>query len=381
MSAKQTGQGSEQPGVFLSDLIANQSVLLGGPASKMAFLTRNSAALLPPVSPVCLRTVCGPICIPRSQRRVSEGMSALQVQQHPSDVSQQGSGEPSDTQAATLQVCYPYCSHVCPGSLYISDCTCAQAHTGLCMQVDRLTSNLNQIAKVVDQAKASAEADGETIRQLQAEAQRLQPSVSPETAQTAVLAATPAAVAAEPSHESQPATSQAHSGQTAALTPTERAISSEQEAVDAVQPSETADAAEPSTEDDADKGAAAEELAALQHRHQVLEADLQTMTAERDVVKQQVVDLQGELKRIQDQSEKWQSRAGDWEKEGRLLQDHVQALQDGAAKVGCRFQCGFLPCVMHPTAAGADPCMDCRLLASCRVPQQHCRQSAKPQPA
>ena len=204
------------------------------------------------------------------------------------------------------------------------------------MQVDRLTSNLNQIARVVDQAKASAEADEETIRQLQDVAQRLQPSVSPGTAQQNVLDATPAAVAAEPSHESQPATSQAQPGQTAASTPTERAISTAQEAVDAVQPSDTADASEPSTEDDPDQGAAAEQFAVLQHRHQVLEADLQTMTAERDAVKQQVVDLQGELQRIQDQSEKWQSRAGDWEKEGRLLQDHVQALQDGAAKVAWR---------------------------------------------
>ena len=31
-------------------------------------------------------------------------VSSLQVQQHPSDVLQQGSGEPSNTQAATLQV-------------------------------------------------------------------------------------------------------------------------------------------------------------------------------------------------------------------------------------------------------------------------------------
>ena len=67
MTAKQTGQSSEQPGLFLSELIANQSVLLGGPASKMAFLTRNSAALLPPVRPVCFRTVCGPTCMLRSQ--------------------------------------------------------------------------------------------------------------------------------------------------------------------------------------------------------------------------------------------------------------------------------------------------------------------------
>ena len=205
-----------------------------------------------------------------------------------------------------------------------------------------MASNLQQIAKVIDQAKAAAEADKDTIQRLQAASQQPQP---PAPAAEHAQDDAPASQLDIASLELQTATSQPQppeqtAGSTAQLPeqittsalPKNAAVSA-QEAASTVHSQEATDVApQPATSSDAGEAAAAEQLEVLQHRHAVLEADLQTVTAERDAVKQQATDLQAELKRLQDQSEQWQSRAKDWEKEGRLLQDHVQALQDGATQ-------------------------------------------------
>ena len=193
---------------------------------------------------------------------------------------------------------------------------------------------------MIDQAKAAAEADKDTIQRLQAVSQQPQP---PAPAAEPAQDETPASERDMPQLEPQTATSQPQPPEQPASSssePPEQTANSEaaplssQEAANTLQSQDAADVEpQPATTSDAGEAAAAEQLEVLQHRHAVLEADLQTVTAERDAVKQQAADLQAELKRLQDQSEQWQSRAKDWEKEGRLLQDHVQALQDGATQV------------------------------------------------